>query len=152
MNGTMNRRILLSAAAIGMLFVPARQAAGQVVVIVNSANAVTSLSQDDVKVRFLKTSPSWDGGEKVRPVDQIGNTTEREVFLSEVLGLSPSELERYWIEKQYANATEPPAKAPDDATVIRLVTFLEGGIGFISKAAYDAADHSKIKAVLMVGP
>ena len=147
----MNRRILLSAAAIGMLFVPVQQAAGQVVVIVNSANEVSNLSQSDVKARFLKNSPSWDGGEKVRPVDQSANTAERDAFLSKILGLSASELERYWIEKQYASATNPPAKAPDDATVIRMVTSFKGGIGFVSQAAFDAADQSRIKAVLTVG-
>lgn len=147
----MNRRILLSAAAIGMLFAPAQQAAGQVVVIVNSANQVGSLSQADVKARFLKNSPQWGGGEKVRPVDQSADTAERDAFLSRILGLSASELERYWIEKQYASAMSPPARAPDDATVIRMVASFKGGIGFVSQAAFDAADQSRIKAVLTVG-
>ena len=47
--------------------------------------------------------------------------------------MSSAELERYWLERQYASADKPPAKAPDDATVIKFVKAFKGGIGFVSK-------------------
>ena len=58
--------------------------------------------------------------------------------------MSPTELERYWIERQYASADTPPAKAPDDATVIRIVKAFKGAIGFVSK---EAAEREGIVAV-----
>ena len=76
---------------------------------------------------------------------------ERQAFLAEVIGLSAAEVERYWIQKQYANAESPPTKVPDDESVIRMVQSFKGAIGFVSRAAFDAADGSQIKAVLYVG-
>ncbi len=145
----MLKRTFLSIVVAGLLF-PVAPAAAQVVVIVNSANLAESLSADDVKAHFLKSPSRWDNGEKVRPVDRAGETAERDVFLSEVLGMSATEVERYWIQKQYASADTPPTKAPDDATVIRMVQSFRGGIGFVSRAAFEASDKSGIKAVLTI--
>ena len=122
-------------------------AAEQLAVIVNAANATAGLDSKAVKARFLKTLASWNGGDRVRPVDQSEVTTKRTVFLEKVLGMTAAELERYWLERQYATGDTPPAKAPDDATVIKLVKTFKGAIGFVSK---EAAETAGVKVVLLV--
>ena len=82
---------------------------------------------------------AWGNGEKVRPVDQAGDADGAAAFVAKVLGMSAADFERYWIEKQYASADNPPTKAPDDASVIKLVKAFKGGIGFVSKEAATAA-------------
>ena len=122
-------------------------AADELAVIVNVANATSALDAKAVKAHFLKTLSSWGNGDRVRSVDQSDATPKRAAFLAKVLGMSPTELERYWIERQYANADTPPAKAPDDATVIRIVKTFKGAIGFVSK---EAAEREGVKVVLIV--
>ncbi len=122
-------------------------AADELAVIVNVANTTAALDAKAVKAHFLKTLSSWRSGDRVRSVDQIDATPKRAAFLAKVLGMSPTELERYWIEKQYANAETPPAKAPDDATVIRIVKTFKGAIGFVSK---EAAEREGVKVVLIL--
>ena len=61
--------------------------------------------------------------------------------------MSTTELDRYWLERQYASADTPPAKAPDDATVIKIVKTFKGAIGFVSK---EAAEREGVKIVLIV--
>jgi ABC-type phosphate transport system substrate-binding protein len=122
-------------------------AAEELAVIVNVANATSRLDAKAVRARFLKTLSTWGNGDRVRPVDQSDATAKRAAFLGKVLGMSPTELERYWIEKQYASAETPPAKAPDDATVIRIVKTFKGAIGFVSK---EAAEREGVKVVLIV--
>ena len=114
-------------------------AAGELVVIVNSANPAAALDAKAVKTHYLKLVPAWANGEKVRPVDQAGADDGRTAFMAKVLGMSASDFERYWIEKQYASGDNPPTKAPDDAGVIKLVKTFKGGIGFVSKEAAVAA-------------
>ena len=121
--------------------------AGELVVIVNAANPQAALDAKAVKSHFLKTIASWSNGEKVRPVDSAGDAGARAAFVTKVLGMSPSDFERYWLEKQYASAENPPTKAPDDASVIKLVKAFKGGIGFVSKDAAAAAG-ADVKVVL----
>jgi hypothetical protein len=121
--------------------------AGELVVIVNAANPQAALDAKAVKSHFLKTIGSWSNGEKVRPVDSSGDAGVRAAFVTKVLGMSPADFERYWLEKQYASAENPPTKAPDDASVIKLVKAFKGGIGFVSKDAAAAAG-ADVKVVL----
>ena len=122
-------------------------AADELAVIVNVANTTPSLDAKTVKAHFLKTVPAWSNGDRVRAVDQADASPKRAAFLGKVLGMSPTELERYWLERQYASADTPPAKAPDDATVIRIVKTFKGAIGFVSK---EAAEREGVKVVLLV--
>jgi ABC-type phosphate transport system substrate-binding protein len=122
-------------------------AADELAVIVNVANATPNLDAKAVKAHFLKTLSSWGNGDKVRSVDQSEASPKRAAFLGKVLGMSPNELERYWLERQYASADSPPAKAPDDATVIRIVKTFKGAIGYVSR---EAAEREGVKVVLIV--
>ena len=132
---------------LALLLIAAPAAADELAVIVNAANTTPALDAKAVKAHFLKTVPAWAGGDRVRAVDQSEATSKRAAFLGKVLGMSATELERYWLEKQYANADSPPAKAPDDATVIRIVKTFKGAIGFVSR---EAAEREGMKIVLIV--
>ena len=121
--------------------------ADELAVIVNVANPTAALDAKAVKARFLKTLSTWGSGDRVRSVDQTDASPKRAAFLAKVLGMSEADLERYWIEKQYANAETPPAKAPDDATVVRIVKTFKGAIGFVSR---ETAERESVKVVLIL--
>ena len=132
-------RTILGTALVTLVLGSSVGAAGEVVVIVNPANPAASLDAKQVKNHYLKLSPAWGNGEKVRPVDQAGADEGRAAFMAKVLGMKAADFERYWIEKQYASAENPPTKVPDDAGVIKLVKTFKGGIGFVTKEAAVAA-------------
>ena len=137
----------LGIALAALVLAAAAATAGELVVIVNAANPQAALDAKAVKSHFLKTISSWSNGEKVRPVDSAADAGVRAAFVTKVLGMSPADFERYWLEKQYASAENPPTKAPDDASVIKLVKAFKGGIGFVSKDAAAAAG-ADVKVVL----
>ena len=140
-------RIRIGAALAALVLSATTVSAGELVVIVNTANPQATLDAKAVKSHFLKSVAAWGNGEKVRPVDSSGDAAARAAFVSKVLGMSPADFERYWLEKQYASAENPPTKAPDDASVIKLVKAFKGGIGFVSKDAATAAG-ADVKVVL----
>ena len=140
-------RMHIGLAFLAFVLTTAAASAEELAVIVHPANTTASLDAKAVKAHFLKTQSAWGSGDRVRPVDQSDTTPKRAAFLAKVLGMSASELERYWLERQYANADSPPAKAPDDATVIRIVKTFKGAIGFVSK---EAATREGVKTVLIV--
>ena len=143
------RRISTALALVAMTFSAQAASAAELAVIVNAANPQAALDAKAVKSHFLKTIASWGNGEKVRPVDQAGEGAARAAFVAKVLGMSAADLERYWLEKQYASADNPPTKAPDDASVIKLVKAFKGGIGFVTKEAAEVAG-ADVKVVLTV--
>ena len=141
------RRLPLFLGLLVLLLSAETARAEQFAVIVNAANATAQLDSKAVKAHFLKTQASWSAGDRVRPIDQSDATAKRAAFLEKVLGMTAGELERYWLERQYATGDAPPAKAPDDATVIKLVKTFKGAIGFVSK---EAAETAGVKVVLTV--
>jgi ABC-type phosphate transport system substrate-binding protein len=136
--------------ALALLLVAAAGAARgeELVVIVNAANPNASLTQQQVKAYFLKKSPSWANGEKVRPVDRDGDSPERAALLAKILGYNSDELKRYWIERQYASADQPPASVPDEASVLKFVSFFKGGIGFVNKDGLGKGEGVKVVMTL----
>ena len=140
-------RLHIGIACLALVLTANAAAAEELAVIVNAANTTGALDAKTVKAHFLKTVSSWSSGDRVRPVDQTDATAKRAAFLGKVLGMSATELERYWLERQYASADTPPSKAPDDATVIRIVKTFKGAIGFVSK---EAAEREGAKVVLVV--
>ena len=125
-------------------------AAEELVVIVNAANPVGPLTVQEVKGYFLKKIPVWRNGEKVRPADRNAEGPDRAAFLSKVLSMSSDELQRYWLERQYANADHPPAGLDDDASVVKFVSFFKGGIGFVARSALSKAGAEGVKPVLTI--
>jgi hypothetical protein len=142
-------RIRIGIALAALVLTAPVVSAGELAVIVNTANPQAALDAKAVKSHFLKAISAWGNGEKVRPVDSAGDAAARTAFVSKVLGMTAADFERYWLEKQYASADNPPTKAPDDASVIKLVKAFKGGIGFVSKEAAAAAG-ADVKVVLTV--
>ena len=131
-----------------LLAAPGTAAAEELVVIVNAANPNAALTAQQVKSYFMKKTGTWQNGEKVRPVDRDGDSPERKALFAQVLGLSSDELKRYWLEKQYASAEQPPASVPDEASVLKFVAFFKGGIGFVTRSALSGAGAQGVKPVL----
>jgi ABC-type phosphate transport system substrate-binding protein len=136
-------------AALVVVVLPALASAGEMVVIVNAANGTASLTPRAARASFLKSSPNWKSGERIRPVDLSGASPLRSAFLAKVLGMTSEDLERYWIEKQYVSAEPPPQKAADEAAAIKAVKTNQGAIGFVSREALASGDAG-VKAVLSV--
>jgi hypothetical protein len=131
---------------LGVGAAPSR--AQEIVVIVNAANPVESLSVDEVRQYCLKRRSTWSNGESVRPIDRTGDPPERLAFLSEALRLSSADVERHWIQEQYASAEITPTRVPDDVMVIRLVETFPGAIGFVTRETLDESAEAGVRPVL----
>ena len=122
--------------------------AGELVVIVNDSNPITVMSRSEVKKHYLKDKERWDFGQKVRPADCKYDDAVRNAFLSNVLGMTGIEIERFWIEQQYVKGGRPPATLDDDSSVMRFVAKFDGAISFVERASLDGA--SGVKEVLTI--
>ncbi len=122
--------------------------AGELAIIVNDSNPASAMSAFEVKQHYLKDTARWDSGQKVRPADCKYDASVRNAFLSNVLGMTDIEIDRYWITQQYVNGEKPPATLDDDSSVMRFVAKFEGAIGCVDRGSLNGARG--VKAVLTV--
>lgn len=76
-------------------------------VIVNEANATTSLSKKEVSEIFLKTKSSWDDGSKIVPVDQTARSATRAEFSQEIHGRNGGAIRSHWQQASFPVQERP---------------------------------------------
>ena len=101
-------------------------------VIVNSANPVSALTQDDIARLFLKERKSWDGGLAVEPVDQRARSDVREAFSTAALGRSPRAVIVHWQQQIFSGRNVQPRELESDDAVVEYVRTHAGAVGYVS--------------------
>jgi len=108
--------------------------AGDIKIIVNSKNSLSTLTKAEISQYFLKKKKKWNVG-KVKPIDQKNNSSIRKQFSKKILGKNVSEVKKYWMEKMFAGRDNPPKIKSSDNAVIDYVKSHKGAIGYVSKDA-----------------
>ena len=135
--------ILAVAMGIGwMAEVSPVEAAGEpIVVIVNNANPVESLSLGELKKLFLGDRSRWDTGKAVAPVMLGPGAPERTVFLKIVCGMNDADLGKYFLQAAFTGKSATPPKEVGSAAAVKsFVASSPGGIGFVKASDLPAGD------------
>lgn len=124
----------------------------EISIIVNKENTISKLTAGEVKLYWLrKIKKRWpDMNKNIKPVDRKSSCSEQEAFYSKVLGMSASDVETYFTQKQYESAEKPQDKFTSDAAIIDFVADEAGAIGFVNTASLTADAKAKVKVVLIV--
>jgi len=126
--------------ALATLFVGAPGAAaqgGKYVVIVNPANPIRRLSQNQLSRIYLGKLQGWDINGKVEPVvvlDQKPGSPLRDKFTQDVLRKTAAEADAYWRQEIYAGRSFPPLEQTE-AEALAAVRSSVGGIAYVSATA-----------------
>jgi ABC-type phosphate transport system substrate-binding protein len=143
--------ILAVAMGIGwMASVSPVEAGGEpIVVIVNNANPVESLSLGELKKLFLGDRTRWDTGKAVAPVMPAPGAPERTAFLKIVCGMNDAELGKYFLQAAFTGKSATPPKEVGSAAAVKsFVAGSPGAIGFVKAIDFhgDGSDGG-VKAV-----
>jgi ABC-type phosphate transport system substrate-binding protein len=135
------RKLLLGCIAVVAISWTDPSVAGSdaIAVIVNKANPVGSMSQENLRPIYLMTKTVWSNGVAVEPFNLPEGTPMRTAFDSAVLGMNPEEVARYWIDRRIRGDARPPRKVPSPGTVLSLVAKSEGAIGYVPLAEVNAS-------------
>jgi ABC-type phosphate transport system substrate-binding protein len=123
--------------------------AQEVVVIVNKDNPVSTMSQIEVKLYYMrKIKQQWPAlGVAILPVGLKSDSPAKSSFHSVIMKMSESELEAYFKQRQFSNAEAMPATFNSENDIIDYVSRNKGAIAYVSKASYEASS-GKVKSVL----
>jgi ABC-type phosphate transport system substrate-binding protein len=151
------RRFAILAVAMGvgwMTSLPRVEAAGEpIVVIVNNANPVESLSLGELKKLFLGDRSRWDTGKAVAPVMLVPGAPERTAFLKIVCGMNDADLGKYFLQAAFTGKSATPPKEVGGAAAVKsFVVGSPGAIGFLKAGDFhgDGSDGG-VKSVKIDG-
>lgn len=126
---------------------PTRGAGNQIVVIVNKANPITSLTLADAKKYFMATKSVWPSGKRVTVVMMATDTPERGIALHEIFKMSDGDLSKYFLQAAFTGQIDaPPVEVASAAQMKQSVSGNAGAIGFVMKGDED----DTVKSVLTI--
>jgi len=100
-----------------------------VVVVAKGAN-VTNISRTDLKRCF--TSESISVGDKVLvPFNAAPNSADRTAFDKAVLGMSPDEVGRFWVDRKVRGQSAAPRSLPSVAHIAKVTAKFPGAISYL---------------------
>jgi ABC-type phosphate transport system substrate-binding protein len=134
----MRRRVLLALASLCLLAgVESGARAQDVLVVVSSKSAVTSLSPSQVADIFLGKSSRFPDGSQAVPVDQPEDSPARDRFYAQYTGKSAAQVKAHWSKIIFTGRGQPPVQAGSDAEVKKMLAQNPAAIGYIDPASVD---------------
>jgi ABC-type phosphate transport system substrate-binding protein len=100
-------------------------------VIVNKANPVSALGQNDLRPIFQTTKKTWGFGEDAIPINLPEDSALRNDFDHAVLGLDPERVARYWTDRKVRGGARPPLRVPTTGAVLKAVATKPGAVGYV---------------------
>lgn len=116
--------------------------AGDWAVVTSPSSPIAAISKADLKRVFMGKKSNLSGV-KVVPFMLAESNPAAVSFLQDVLGMSPEEYKKYWVDEQVKGNGTAPALQKTSATAILVSADLPGAIAVVDKAAVNAT----IKAI-----
>jgi hypothetical protein len=152
----MNRRdlllgILATTLAISLSAFARRASADapEIAVIVHKSNGVPPMNRAQLGALFKAKSTQFAGGGRADPVNLGPDNAVRQEFDLSILGMTPDEVERYWLDSKIRSGVGSPRKLSGPDAVVRFVAGDETGIGYVESA--DANDSVRVVARIRGG-
>jgi hypothetical protein len=108
----------------------ARAESRKLVVVVAKGSSLTNISRDDLKRCYLGESVSG-GGKTLVPFNATTSTPERTGFDKSVLGLSPDEVGRFWVDRKVRGQGGAPRSLPSAAHIAKVAAKFPGAIAYL---------------------
>lgn len=121
-------------------------APADVLVVVNAANPVRSMTAEEVAALYLGRSRSFPGGEFALVFDHPRDSELRRKFFKQVANMAIGQVNTYWSRLMFSGQEMPPQVLPTEQAVIDIVRRNPGAIGYLSVAPKE----SGLRVVLTV--
>jgi len=102
----------------------------KLVVVTAKGSGLTNISRDDLKRCFLGESVSG-GGKTLVPFNAATATPERTGFDKAVLGMSPDEVGRLWVDRKVRGQGGAPRSLPSAAHIAKVAAKFPGAIAYL---------------------
>lgn len=108
-----------------------------VVAVVSSKSAVTTLSRTQITDIFLGKTAHFPDGSLAVPIDQTEGEAVRDEFYSNFTGKSVAQIKAYWSKIIFTGRGQPPKAAANSLAVKKLIDGNPAAIGYIDAKLLD---------------
>ncbi len=108
----------------------ADERSGVLVVIVNASNAARPTASEIGDI-YLRRTAQWGTGDRIVPLNAPPDSERRQQFDRIVLGMTPEEVARFWLDQRIRGRAAAPRDVADVHLAVRLVTKLPGAIAYV---------------------
>lgn len=108
----------------------ARADGKKLVVVVARGSPVTSISRTDLR-RCFTGDRIEAGGKTLVPFNATPSSPERAGFDRAVLGMSPDEVGRFWVDRKIRGQSGAPRSLPSPAHIAKVAAKFPGAIGYL---------------------
>lgn len=115
-----------------LLLLPAK-AMADIVVIVNSTNQVTELTERQVIDLYMGRTSYFPSGRKAQRYDQSSNSKIRTEFYYRKTQKSVAEIDAYWARLIFTGRASPPRVVKDDLEMLEIVEKNPFAIGYVAE-------------------
>ncbi len=110
-----------------------------VVAVVSSKSAITSLSNSQIADIFLGRTSRFPDGELAIPVDLAENSRVRDAFYDKLTGKSPAQVKTYWSKIIFTGRGRPPKTVADSAEMKKFMSTNPNAIGYLDEKSLDVS-------------
>ena len=100
-------------------------------VVVAKTSPIQKLSQFELKKLYLGSNITDSAGERIIAFNQAPNSPDRVAFEDRVLGMSPDEVARYWIDRKIRGEGGAPKAVGSVELLQRVVSKLEHSVAYV---------------------
>jgi hypothetical protein len=102
----------------------------KLVVVVAKGSPVTNISRSELK-RCFTGEPVVVGDKTLVPFNASPNTPDRAGFDKAVLGMSPDEVGRFWVDRKIRGQSGAPRSLPSPAHIAKVAAKFPNAIGYL---------------------
>jgi hypothetical protein len=132
---------VIAFAAVVPLAARAEEPPVRLAVVVARDSKLNDLSIYELK-RLYEGHPMSAGGTRLIPINLVPLSKDRVGFDRAVLGMTPEEVARYWIDRKIRGESGPPVTVDSAEVLQRVVVHLEGAVGYVRAGA--VSDQVKV--------
>ncbi len=118
----------------------------ELAVIVAPSVNIDSINAGQLERLYLNRADRFPNGVPLQPLDQRSDSEQRKAFATSILGMSETELSRYWSRRMFSGKGHPPRTVENDNAVIERVIADPGSIGYIDADSVD----DRVKVLLRI--
>jgi hypothetical protein len=108
-------------------------AAGQpLVVIVGASVPMKDISTALLRRAFLGEVAEYASGKRLIPINQPPDNPPRSQFDKAILGLNPTEVGRFWVDRRIRDQSSQPKSVPSPEIALRVVMSVPGAITYVT--------------------
>ena len=100
-------------------------------VVVAKNSPLRELSQFELKKLYLGSNLTNPSGKRIVPLNQVTQSPDRVAFDARVLGMSPEDAAKYWIDRKIRGQSGAPEGVGSDELLQRIVMQREHAVAYV---------------------